>query len=440
MSSLPSGFNFFGHVSGQFGLGDAARSTLAWLLQQQQPVCLRDVPTCDGRAGQLPRFDAWLRRQPWGLPFDVNLFHLNPPEILRNLSLEWQFLPIERRLNLALPFWELPSMPQPWLDLLEAMDLVLAPTRFIESMLRDNAPGIRCLHFPFVLDLPHSVPADRGRFGLPKDALLFLSAFDLGSDIERKNPWAAINAFQAAFVGQEAVRLIVKLTKPRDWSAARVSLQRLHELAAADPRVMVIDQHLSRPDLLTLFSSCDVLLSLHRAEGLGMVLMEMMALGKPVITTAWSGNMDFTNQDNACLVDYDLVPVKASIPVYQAESARAKPHWAEARISTAAGWMRRLHADPGLRARIGQQAAHDMRLRSQTGRDGILERLKAELQSAEVRAGHSARARWLYLQRAPGLARTLRLSPKGFVSRVVGMARDAASSIGPSRPGENQAP
>lgn len=426
------GFNFFGHISGHFGLAQAARSTLAWLVQQQEPVCVRDVSTADGRTGPIPRFDALVRRQPWGLPFDVNLFHLNPPELIRQLSLEWQLLPIERRLNLALPFWELSSMPPQWLDVLAAMDLVLAPTRFIQSVLQDNDPRIRCVHFPLVMDLPPATPVDRGRFALPERSFVFLTAFDVGSDLERKNPWAAIRAFQSAFVGQESVHLVIKLTKPQGWPTSTAALEKLRHGIEQDRRLILIDQHLSRSDLLTLFSGCDVLVSLHRAEGLGLVLMEMMALGKPVIATAWSGNMDFTTPENACLVDYDMVPVQALDSVYRKECARAAPRWAEPRIASAASWMRRLYDDHELRVRIGQQAARDMRLRSQSGRDGLLERLKTELCSSEVRSGHQARARWLYRQRLPALARTLRGSPLTFATRVAGLVHDALLSPGPS--------
>jgi glycosyltransferase involved in cell wall biosynthesis len=434
------GFNFFGHVTGHFGLGHSARATLAWLLQEGQPVCVRDVVTLDGRSGPIPRFDAHVRRQPWGLPFDVNFFHLNPPEMLRHLALEWQLLPIERRLNVALPFWELPSVPPPWLDLLAAMDLVLAPTRFIQSVLLDNAPGMRCLHFPFVMDLPRSAPTDRGRFGLPEGALVFLSAFDVGSDIERKNPWAAIKAFQVAFAGQEAVRLVIKLTQPRGWSCARAQLEKLRQIIQTDPRLMLIDEHLPRPDLLTLFASCDVLVSLHRAEGLGNILMEMMALGKPVVATAWSGNMDFTTSNNACLVDYDMVPVQAVDLIFRQECARAAPQWAEPRIPSAAAWMRRLHDEPDLRARIGEQAAEDMRQRCASGREGMLDKIKATLFSPEVRAGHQARSRWLYRQRVRGLAQAFRLSPPGFARRIGSVVRDAILSHEPDRQTPSSSP
>jgi hypothetical protein len=42
----------------------------------------------------------------------------------------------------------------------------------------------------------------------------------------------------------------------------------------------------------------------------GRGLAEAMALGKPVIGTGWSRNLDFMNAETACLVDFRLITVK----------------------------------------------------------------------------------------------------------------------------------
>jgi len=42
----------------------------------------------------------------------------------------------------------------------------------------------------------------------------------------------------------------------------------------------------------------------------GRCVAEAMALGKPVIGTGWSGNLDFMNAETACLVDFRLITVK----------------------------------------------------------------------------------------------------------------------------------
>jgi hypothetical protein len=115
---------------------------------------------------------------------------------------------------------------------------------------------------------------------------------------------------------------------------------------------------------------------MHRAEGLGLGLMEAMALGKPVIATAWSGNMTFMNHTNSCLVSYRLVPVVASIAEYSRLGDGA--YWAEPNVGEAAAWMHQLMGDPTLRARLGTQAAEDMaRLEAEANGGRLLKELQA---------------------------------------------------------------
>ena len=81
-----------------------------------------------------------------------------------------------------------------------------------------------------------------------------------------------------------------------------------------------------------------------------------MALGKPVVATAWSGNLDFMSKDNSALVSYSLVPVHDPEGAFQADNQR----WAEANVDEAAEWLRRLAGDADLRARMGAAAAKDI--------------------------------------------------------------------------------
>jgi glycosyltransferase involved in cell wall biosynthesis len=88
--------------------------------------------------------------------------------------------------------------------------------------------------------------------------------------------------------------------------------------------------------------------------------MEAMALGKPVIGTAWSGNMSFMNATNSCLVGYRLVPVKSGLDVYSRRLLGRRALWADADIDDAATWMKRLVAEPSTRSKIGLRAAESM--------------------------------------------------------------------------------
>ena len=76
-----------------------------------------------------------------------------------------------------------------------------------------------------------------------------------------------------------------------------------------------------------------------------------MLLGKPVVATAYSGNLAFMDADNSCLVDYALIPVReGEYPAWQGQ------HWAEPDIAQAAAYLRRLADDPVYARQIGDNA------------------------------------------------------------------------------------
>jgi hypothetical protein len=87
--------------------------------------------------------------------------------------------------------------------------------------------------------------------------------------------------------------------------------------------------------MLDLIEACDAYVSLHRAEGIGLTITDALALGKPVIATGWSGNMDYMNFANSFPVQYDLKPIADSVGPYAAGQV-----WAEPSIAHAATLMR----------------------------------------------------------------------------------------------------
>ena len=105
--------------------------------------------------------------------------------------------------------------------------------------------------------------------------------------------------------------------------------------------IYVIDQTMSRDEINALINACDVAVSLHRSEGLGLLCQEVMYFGKPVIATGWSGNMDFMNENNSCLVSYSMVPVSR----YYGVEKGSDMLWADADVNEAAVYMRRLVDD-----------------------------------------------------------------------------------------------
>jgi glycosyltransferase involved in cell wall biosynthesis len=105
-------------------------------------------------------------------------------------------------------------------------------------------------------------------------------------------------------------------------------------------------------EVLSLIHECDCLISLHRSEGFGLTLAEAMSLGRPVICTAYSGNMDFTKPEHTFLVQHEMRQVGPGSEPYDPDC-----YWAEPSIDHAVEQMRRVRAEADLRlafARTGQ--------------------------------------------------------------------------------------
>jgi glycosyltransferase involved in cell wall biosynthesis len=137
-----------------------------------------------------------------------------------------------------------------------------------------------------------------------------LTVFAYDSGFDRKNPLAAVAAFQSAFGTRTDVELVIKAG---GRSVGGIPERRLEAAVAGMANVTLMDGTHSRAEYLDLLRECDVLLSLHRAEGSDLVMIEAMPMGKPVVATAWSGNLDFMTERSACLVPARLVRVSDAI-------------------------------------------------------------------------------------------------------------------------------
>lgn len=328
-----------GHPYGVLGVGEYVRASAAALAAAGVPFHIRNTFDWGEHLRDThTEFDLW-DRLTTGRPHPVNVFHINANEMgeaRRHLGSRF----FADRYNIACWHWELRHFPDAWRPALEGIDELWASSRFMQEAFAEKT------RMPVVW-MPHPVEARAGTgvqrrdFRLPERAYLFVTSFDYTSYVTRKNPMGAIRAFQSAFPagGGHPVGLVVKTNgaaeRPEDARAFLASPE------LADPRIVVIDQVLERRKLIGLFEQCDCFVSLHRSEGFGRGLAEAMLLGKPVIATGYSGNMDFTRPDNACLVDYQLVPVGEHEYPHAAGQV-----WADPDLEQAAGYMRRLVSEP----------------------------------------------------------------------------------------------
>jgi glycosyltransferase involved in cell wall biosynthesis len=248
--------------------------------------------------------------------------------------------------------WELPRLSDAWRPALSFVHEIWVPSRFTQAAVA-NATGLPVHVVPHPLpeiDTPRTRRAD---FALPDDALIVLNSFHIGSNFARKNPVAAINAFRRAFGERNDRILVIKLSDPGNVPLAR---QELNAAIAGAPNIRIIERTLSSKDMTGLMALSDIVISTHRSEGFGLICAEAMRLGKPVVATGWSGNLDFMNEENSALLPYKLIPVEDRDNAFDGKNQK----WADPDVDAAAIWLARLADDPDLRRRMGAKAAKDI--------------------------------------------------------------------------------
>ncbi|MDO9105279.1 MAG: glycosyltransferase [Methylovulum sp.] len=345
--ALPFGVNIIGYVFGQLGIGEDARMAAQSLLEASVPMTMLDFPP----GADVPQVDRSMESYVSVEPkYIINLFCLPGLEQGRYFAERGREL-FEGRYNIGYWPWELPEWPGDWQHLLSLVDEVWVSSQYIFDAIHPVSPvPVRIM--PMAVVIPEVSSLSREDFALPKNATLFLFAFDLNSSMARKNPKACVSAFLEAFplkgesaLGEEQVGLVIKVHPPKapnkEWDA-------LKQLQENDPRIHLIEQTLSKPDLLALYNVCDCFVSLHRAEGFGRCIAEAMLLGKPVITTGFSGNLAFTSKENALLVDCKpLLLAENDYPYGQGQA------WVEPDIRHAAEQMLRIVDNPRLTKTLG---------------------------------------------------------------------------------------
>ena len=337
--------------SSSIGIGRGARLFTAALRQAGLEAQACDVGATIQVAGDL---SGDLAAEPPGAlrslaPGGVLVSHLNPPELVLWLQ-RTGARGLRGRRHIGYWAWELPALPDAWASAFAYVDEVWCPSSFTADAVRERAPDgvpVRVVPHPMFMT-PRPAP-DRARFGLPQDACVVLAALDLKSTSARKNPHGAIAAYRRAVPEPDGRSLLV--CKLSGGCHAPQRLAEIQAAAAGRPDIRLMQEVLSEADMTRLIASVDIVLSLHRAEGFGLLAAEALWLGKPVVATAWSGVMDFLDADSTALVPWTRSPVQDVQAMY------AGGWWAEPDLVAAADLIRHLIDDPGARARLGARAA-----------------------------------------------------------------------------------
>jgi glycosyltransferase involved in cell wall biosynthesis len=390
---LTPGVQLYGYLRATLGLGEAARRLVSLLLLADEPTLARPYDHIGS-----PLAYPWPDSSPQsGGAFDIALLCVNGAETAR-LTRAIGGASLHGRYRIGLWFWELEQLTPEMAAGLEHLDEVWVTSEFVANAVRNATPPNFPVHLlPLGMDLPARLPvptsteraATRIRLGLPPEAaqgLVIGFAFDYASRIARKNPLGLIEAFIKAFptpfslpttesnrsaiptrsstppfhsdshddaeqrrknpqgappedralkesqLGKAGPWLVIKAFNP---GATPQDADRVRNAIAGRPDIVVIEEHLSPEDQRAYVSSHDVVASLHRSEGYGLLMLEAMAQGIPTMATEYSGNLAFMNHANSWLIPAQRVTVDESAEPYPAGYT-----WAEPEVTSAASTLR----------------------------------------------------------------------------------------------------
>ena len=339
------GVNMLGHFCYASGLRTSTESLVEGFRRADGNIALRDVWVQE--QGDENRHNEYL-----GLEIhDITIIHTQPEPFFDVAYDRAGLAPrTPRTYRIGYWYWELEEIPPHWQKHADEVDEIWTATKFVGDALRERFDVPVRVIMPG-LEHPIFKPLPRSHFGLPENTFLFLFTFHMASIMERKNPIGLIAAFLAGFGKDSTVGLVLKTSFGHLYP---LQMNELRE-AARGLNVIIIDDVFSQAEVLALMDTCDSYVSLHRSEGYGLTMAEAMLLGKPVIATGYSGNLDFMSDETSLLVDFDLVTLDRDYPPY-----KAGMRWAHASIAHAAECMRKVRDNPEWARALGAKAKVDL--------------------------------------------------------------------------------
>jgi glycosyltransferase involved in cell wall biosynthesis len=189
--------------------------------------------------------------------------------------------------------WEFGSVPREWVELIgRNVDELWVPSEFVRRMyVADGVPPERVHAIPNGVDLVTFSPIERTAAAQERGTRFLF----VGGLIWRKGSDILLEAFKQAFGDRADVELVVKDVGADGVYRGSDEREPFREYAASGalPRLTLLSDKLTENELAELYRSCDVLVHPYRGEGFAMPVLEAMACGLPVITTAGGPTDEF---------------------------------------------------------------------------------------------------------------------------------------------------
>jgi len=257
---------------------------------------------------------------------DVVLRNLYPPRVYDAKGL----------INLTNSYgWEESSFPQEYIkDFNQYLDALPVTSKYVQKLMIDNGLSIPAIVTGDGADHILNVKARSVNLKTKKN----FKFLHISSCFSRKGIDVLLEAYCNTFSTKDDVCLIIK-TFPNIHNNVEklIALQKSNKKDC--PSIELINKDLEDGYIVDLYQKCDCLVAPSRGEGYGLPMAEAMLFDLPVITTGFSGQIDFCNNKNSWLIDYSFQKANTHMNLFNS-------YWAEPNIESLSTLLKELYHLP----------------------------------------------------------------------------------------------
>jgi len=307
-----------GYFAAPTGVGQIARNTLRLLEDASIPVNIHILQTSfdDEELLEMYQIKSQMSRNETTVIGFVNadmwIEHLVNPGIIN----------LHKQTVAAVWAWEIEDIPMYFIDSAKYAHKIYAISQFSAQALGSHLK-VEIEVFPTY----GNIVTKSGEMNLSygKNKKYILARFDAKSVIERKNPVAVLETWNLVKSELFEYELVIKTI---DF-AKTASLELLNKIQSSE-RVILIDEVFSEEENKKLLENASAYISLHRAEGLGLNILESLALDIPTVVTNYSG-LAREIENLVFPVDYEMIQIGKNAAPYPSDGI-----WADPSITSAA--------------------------------------------------------------------------------------------------------
>lgn len=277
---------------------------------------------------------------------DLTIRHQWPPNFSR---------PESGKLACILP-WEHLGVPRAWVrEIQRNVDELWVPSQFVATAFAEggvDADRIQVIPNGVDPDVFNTSVEPWRPTGCRECVFLFV-----GGTIRRKGIDLLIRAYLDAFSPGDDVTLIVKDIGASSFYSHNNLLGQVQSVGRRKdvPHIVAMTNEMDDRDLARLYRGCDALVLPYRGEGFGFPLIEAMACGRAVVTTAAGPAIEFCSPVTSYLIQAEETPVPDEPPSVGGLSREWT--WFEPDLVELSQTLRRVYEHKDEAARRGRAAA-----------------------------------------------------------------------------------